>query len=88
MPYIATAALASAVIYRRDIDVMSILVPVALFYTMTDTLFWDLPGHVLAAPASALCAWTGVNSLCQPVWLDKVECSLSLSQSVCYGALD
>ena len=30
---------------------------VALFYTMTDTLFWDLPGDALAAPASALCGW-------------------------------
>ena len=47
----------------RSLDVMSILVFVALFYTMTDTLFWDLPGHVLAAPASALCGWKGVNSL-------------------------
>ena len=44
---------------------MSILVYVVLFYTMTNTLLWDLPGDVLAAPASALCGWNGVNlSLC------------------------
>ena len=30
---------------------------------MTDTLLWDMPGDVLAAPASALCGWTGVISL-------------------------
>ena len=42
---------------------MSVLVSVALFYTMTDTLLWDLPGDVLAAPASALCDWKGVLSL-------------------------
>ena len=41
---------------------MSALVYVALFYTMTDTLLWDLPGYVQAAPASALCGWKGVNS--------------------------
>ena len=28
-----------------------------------DSLLWDLPGDVLAAPASALCGWKGVNSL-------------------------
>ena len=39
---------------------MSILVSVVLFHTMTDTLLWDLPGAVLAAPASALCGWKGV----------------------------
>ena len=44
-------------------EVMSILVSVALFYTTTNTLLWDLPGDVLAAPASALCGWIGVNSL-------------------------
>ena len=42
---------------------MSILVSVVLFYTMTNTLLWDLPGDVLAAPASAVCGWKGVNSL-------------------------
>ena len=39
---------------------LSILVSVALFYTMPNTLLWDLPGDVLAAPASSLCGWTGV----------------------------
>ena len=28
---------------------------------MTNTLLWDLPGDVLAAPASAMCGWKGVN---------------------------
>ena len=42
---------------------MSILLSVVLFYTLTDTLLWDLPGNVLAAPASALFGWEGVNSL-------------------------
>ena len=36
-----------------------------------NTLLWYLPGDVLAAPASALCGWKGVNSL-----------SLSLSLSL------
>ena len=30
---------------------------------MTNTLLWDLPGDVLAAPASTLCGWRGANSL-------------------------
>ena len=47
----------------RSLDVMYILVSVALFYTMTNAQLWDLPGDVLAAPASALCGWKGVNSL-------------------------
>ena len=34
-------------------------------------MLWYLPGDVLAAPASALCGWKGVNSL-----------SLSLSRSL------
>ena len=42
---------------------MSVLVSATLFYTMTNTLLWDLPGDVLAAPASALCGWKGVDSL-------------------------
>ena len=42
---------------------MSVLVSGVLFYTMTNTVLWDLPGDVLAAPASALCGWKGVNSL-------------------------
>ena len=37
-------------------------ISLVLFYTMTITLLWDLPEDVLAAPASALCGWTGVNS--------------------------
>ena len=45
----------------RSLGLMSVLVSFALFYTVTDTLFWDLPGDVLAAPASALCGWKGVN---------------------------
>ena len=40
---------------------MSALVSVALFYTTTDIFLWDVPGDVLAAPASALCGWKGVN---------------------------
>ena len=36
---------------------MSVLVSFALFYTVTDTFFWDLPEDDLAAPASALCGW-------------------------------
>ena len=43
--------------------VMSLLVSVALFYTMTNTLSWDLSGDVLPAPASALCGWRGVKPL-------------------------
>ena len=42
---------------------VSVLVSVALFYTTTNTHLWDLPGDDLAAPASALCGWKGVNSL-------------------------
>ena len=45
----------------RSLDVMSILVSVALFYTMTNTLSWDLPGDALAAPAPALYGWNGVD---------------------------
>ena len=48
----------------RFLDVMSILVSVALFYTMTNTLSWDVPGDVLAAPESALYGWIGVIPLC------------------------
>ena len=47
----------------RSLDVMSIPVSVALFYTMTNTLLWDLPGAVLAAPASALRGWQGAKTL-------------------------
>ena len=36
---------------------MSVLISFALFHTVNDNLFWDLPGDVLAAPASALCGW-------------------------------
>ena len=37
----------------RSLGVMSFLVSVALFSTLTNTLLWDLPGDVLAAkPAS------------------------------------
>ena len=39
---------------------MSVDVSFAVFYTVADSLFWDLPGDVLAAPASALCGWKGV----------------------------
>ena len=42
---------------------MPVLDSVALFYTMTNTLLWDLPGDVLATPASALNGWKGGNSL-------------------------
>ena len=42
---------------------MSVLVYFAVFYAMTDTPLWDLPGDVLAAPASALCGWEGVLTL-------------------------
>ena len=34
----------------RSLDVMSILVSVVLFYTMTNTLLWDLLGDAMAAP--------------------------------------
>ena len=44
----------------------SILIYGAVFYKMTTTLSWDLPGDVLAAPASALCGWKGVISLNRP----------------------
>ena len=54
----------------------SLLVSIALFYTMTNTLVWDAPGDVLAASASALCGWKGVNSL---------SLSLSLSQPCVAG---
>ena len=30
---------------------------------MLNSLLWDVPGGVMAAPASALCGWKGVNSL-------------------------
>ena len=40
---------------------MPVLVSVALFFTMTNTLLWDLPGDVLAAPEAAMCGWKGVN---------------------------
>ena len=57
---------------------MSILVSIMLFYTVTGHLLWYLPGDVLAAPASALCGWKGVNSL---------SLSLSLSLSRIYRAV-
>ena len=38
-----------------DDDLMSVLVSCACFNTATVNLFWDLPGDVLAASASALC---------------------------------
>ena len=56
----------------RSLDMMPVLVSVALFYTMTHTLLWYLPGDVLAAPASALCGWKGVI----------LSLSLSLSAAV------
>ena len=37
---------------------MSVLVSFAIFCTVTDTLFWDLPGDDLAAPESG--GWKGV----------------------------
>ena len=40
---------------------MPILGSVALFYTMTNTLLWGLPGVALAAPAPALCGRTSVD---------------------------
>ena len=40
-----------------------VLVFFALFYTVTDTFFWDLPGEIAAAPASALCGWKSVSIL-------------------------
>ena len=58
---------------------MSVLVSVALFYTMTNILLWDPPGDVLAAPASALCGWKGVNSL-SILSLYNTLLSLSLQQ--------
>ena len=42
---------------------MSVLVSFAGFFTVIDTLFWDLPGEILAAPASALWPWKGVLTL-------------------------
>ena len=43
-----------------SLGLMSVLVSFAVFYTVTDALLWDVPGDVLAAPASALCGWNGV----------------------------
>ena len=48
---------------------MSVLVPTAVYHTLPDTLFWDLPGVLLAAPASALCGWKGVIALSLWVWV-------------------
>ena len=69
----------------------SLLVSIALFYTMTNTLVWDAPGDVLAASASALCGWKGVNSLSLSLslsalcgWTGVNSLSLSLSLS-CNG---
>ena len=31
-----------------------------MYFTLSDCVFWDLPGDVLAAPASALRGWMGV----------------------------
>ena len=45
---------------RRDVN--PCLNSVVL-HSDTDTLLWYLPGDVLAAPASALCGWTGVMLL-------------------------
>ena len=42
---------------------MCVLVSSMLFYTVIDTLFWDLPEDVPAAPAPALCGWKGVINL-------------------------
>ena len=39
---------------------MFVLVSGALFEIVTNSLSWDLPGDVLAAPASALWGWKGV----------------------------
>ena len=39
---------------------LAYLLSAVLSSTMTNTLLWDLPGDVLAAPASALCGWNGV----------------------------
>ena len=36
----------------RSLDLMSVRVSFALFYTVPDNLSWDVPGVVLAAPAS------------------------------------
>ena len=57
----------------RSFDVVSVLVSVALFYIMTNTLLWDLPGDVLAAPASAL-------------WLDRCNPLLLESARGCPGS--
>ena len=52
--------------------------PAHLLYCCSDFCFilWDVPGVVLAAPASALCGWIGVTPL---------SLSLSLSQTVSCG---
>ena len=64
---------------------MSVLVSFALFYMVTD-LLWDLPGNVLAAPASALCGWERCNTLSPTEHikhenpLSKFECDARTSQ--------
>ena len=65
---------------------MSILVSVVLFYTMTNTLLWDLPGDVLAAPASALCGWKGVATLTPSLYL-SLACTYQARAQPGPGAL-
>ena len=44
-----------------------------VLHSGTDTLFWGLPGDVLAAPASALCGWAG-RILCLSLSLSPLQC--------------
>ena len=42
----------------------------SIYLSLANTLLWDVPGNVLAAPASALCGWIGVVlSLSLSPWL-------------------
>ena len=42
-------------------------------------LLWYLSGDVLAAPASALCGWKGVNSLCALDHVWRACCAIALA---------
>ena len=56
---------------------MSVLVSIAVFFTVTDSLLWDLSGCVLAAPASALCGWTGLSLAQFLSWLSQTDIGLT-----------